>query len=261
MKSKIFILSHSHSGSTLLDLMLGSHNQCSSLGEFVRISDKIKKKLPMCAVCDRDCSVWLKFKQLYRKHSLFDAAFSSFKTPFIIDSSKRVTWAKKHLTKHDYCIHLIRYGLATMLKTKRKKGIIKSSDIQGWINRNAKISKFMKSINKKRRIFIKYEDLVTEPDKCLGKICKFLKIDYDSQMICFEKTHHHVVSGNAKPICAVQLHHHIKKIETMHPDVQDFFSLIKKPVELDTRYQSRFSPSEVELFNRIAGRISNKYGY
>lgn len=48
MKTNVFICSAGHSGSTLLDMMLGSHPQCESLGELVH--------LPMDMAMNRNCT-------------------------------------------------------------------------------------------------------------------------------------------------------------------------------------------------------------
>jgi len=61
-KQVVFVMGAGHCGSTLLDLILGSHSECFSLGELFSLprffdpkSDNYKH---ICSVCDSDCQIW-----------------------------------------------------------------------------------------------------------------------------------------------------------------------------------------------------------
>jgi hypothetical protein len=55
----VYICSHRHSGSTLLDLLLGSHSRIESLGEISFLSQDLALNLPCtCGVPIRECTVW-----------------------------------------------------------------------------------------------------------------------------------------------------------------------------------------------------------
>ena len=259
MRSKIFILSHSHSGSTLLDLMIGSHPQCSSLGEFVHFSEKVTSDKPMCVVCNSDCEVWQKFIHIHKKRSPFDAAFDAFGSSYLVDSSKRISWAQKYGTKNDFYIHIVRYGLATLLKTKRKSGKIIPKNVNGWIKSNRNISKFVS--HSKHGIRVRYEDLVTSTVEELSRICKFIGIEYYDKMREFWKVKHHVIGGNSKPISAVRIFHNLVDFDDLHHDVQDFLRRSEKPIQLDERYKERFSDKERKMFEKLASKDVRKYGY
>jgi len=62
MKKKVvFILSSPHSGSTILDLAVGAHSRCLSLGEIVALDEELEKDTH-CVCRDRisDCKFWTK---------------------------------------------------------------------------------------------------------------------------------------------------------------------------------------------------------
>jgi Sulfotransferase family len=55
----VYICSHRHSGSTLLDLLLGSHSRIESLGEISFLSQDLALNLPCtCGLRIRECTVW-----------------------------------------------------------------------------------------------------------------------------------------------------------------------------------------------------------
>ncbi len=59
MKRDVFICSAGHSGSTLLDMMLGSHPRCESIGELVNLPmDMAINRTCTCGQSIRDCSLW-----------------------------------------------------------------------------------------------------------------------------------------------------------------------------------------------------------
>jgi hypothetical protein len=61
MPKYVYICSHRHSGSTLLDLLLGSHSRVASLGEISFLSQDIALNAPCsCGVPIRECMVWRK---------------------------------------------------------------------------------------------------------------------------------------------------------------------------------------------------------
>ena len=61
-RTVVFIMGAGHCGSTLLDLMLGSHPESFSLGELHRLHgllDRDKGSPPqLCSMCDGPCVYW-----------------------------------------------------------------------------------------------------------------------------------------------------------------------------------------------------------
>jgi len=265
-KTVVYILSSSHSGSTLLDLILSSNSEASSLGEFFQVPRKFKDKKVICKLCGHDCIYWNNFRKHLKKYKgrkYHDAAFDLFKTPILIDSSKNMKWIKEKTRSKNVNVKIIkitRYGLATLLKKRKSSGVTEGS-IKGWVKSNKKIDSFMSKFNKSERLFVKYEDLCASPSDVIGRCCEFIGMPYEDDMLDFWKTKHHITGGNSKPICMVRLYHKTMKLEDMQPDVVDFFERNGFSLKLDTRFTERFSASEVELFNRIAGKFCESYGY
>ncbi|NEQ52155.1 MAG: sulfotransferase [Leptolyngbya sp. SIO3F4] len=57
-KQVLFILGTAHTGSTLLSLMLGSHNQIFAVGELSNLAVRCDKGKPICDICEGGCNFW-----------------------------------------------------------------------------------------------------------------------------------------------------------------------------------------------------------
>lgn len=61
-KRVVFIMSTGHSGSTLLELILGSQSRIFVLGEFIHLDRKLdefdQSKPHLCGVCKGECEFW-----------------------------------------------------------------------------------------------------------------------------------------------------------------------------------------------------------
>jgi len=266
-KTIVHILSTPHSGSTLLDLILSSHSKTSSLGEFSQIKKKTNSKQIICKLCGSDCKYWSQLRKKPKKNKkpayYHNEAFRIFNTPFLIDSSKRIKWIKETISPdiNIKVIKLTRFGLATLLKKKKRTGSINKTHIKKWMQNSKQKDIFLSSLKPSQKLSIKYEDLCENPQKIIKQCCDFIGIEYEEGMLDFWKTKHHIINGNSKPICMVRLYHKTADIKDMSPDVVDFFERNGFSLKLDTRFMEEFSPSEIKLFDDIAGKFCKRYGY
>lgn len=155
MKKKIvFVLGIGRSGSTLLDLMIGSHSQCFSLGEISKIPQYFRQSNSAIQFCP-DSSFWLDnfthadlerlaaglgdrrlhpmvplkleraVRQLIGRDEVFNPysfLFSKINQPILVDSSKYPYWVEKRIKGREftsgqieaYLVHLIRDGRAVL---------------------------------------------------------------------------------------------------------------------------------------------------
>jgi hypothetical protein len=122
-----------------------------------------------------------------------------------------------------------------------------SSDISSiaheWRENVIKVRNSLNSVKVGKRIEIRYEDLVTKPQKITKKICDTVNVKFYRKMLNF---------------------YEINKKEKLEPDE---FLLWKKrianPIN-DSRvgvYKHQLNSKEKEIFNSIAKDVLNKYGY
>jgi hypothetical protein len=167
-KNTIFICGCGHSGTTLLNKILGNHKNIYSMdyetGMFIRNTDKQISSI---------------LKTLDEKR---------------IESNKKVLCEKT--PGHVYCINkiykliespkiivMIRDGRDVVSSLYRRYGDLNIS-LDRWINDN---TEWLSSLHKNKFHVIKYENLVTNPEVELKKICNYIEQEYDSNMLFYNK--------------------------------------------------------------------------
>ncbi len=197
MSQVVYIMGSTRTGSTMLDLMLGSHPECFSMGELCLLQKR------ECGYCGKSCRHWKEYRTKLVKPNYYTTAFTVFKKPVLIDSSKKWRWYKER-KKEDVdikIIHLIRNGL-DRLKTKKKlEGKIDPKTVMAWVNTHSKCEEIRR---KNGGILVKYEDL---NKGALEQVCEYLGIRYDFRMKEFWKHEHHGLLGSKTAYSLVKSYH------------------------------------------------------
>jgi len=244
----IYILSSGHSGSTLIDLMLGSHSCIESVGEIDKFSEYFsnsqntiaskKVKLCNCGQPIAECSYWKQVKEKLdnsivsninlkqdfaeRNYQLMSAILAVSGKKIICDSSKQIDRLSSFLASDLFnvqIIHLIRDGraYAFSMKNKQERTIAKYGSLDKYkeflrakgkqdqhYNYDNAIKKWneiniawQKQFNKlPNYYFLKYENLVENPEKSLSAILKKVDLKFESNQVEFYKVTHHNIDGN-----------------------------------------------------------------
>ena len=217
----------SHSGSTLLDLLLGCNKSIISLGEINPTINRIDEtqKNCTCGKDTNDCMIWGELKRKLKELDGYSIADAYTKLISIVDDAYGneiiITDSSKSLKSLDsllkninqekiYVLFLIKdvrsYTISQMNRGKRKnkrkkdgwKGIITFSmpyNIVSWYVLNRQMKNFLikKNFN---YLQVGYEELCFEPERILKKISTFLEIEYDSNMLLPFKSKSHMLMGN-----------------------------------------------------------------
>lgn len=229
-KKVIFVMGPGHCGSTLLDLILGSHSQAFSLGEFHRLWHQLDKPksgeyVHICGVCEGKCPFWngqvsLPLLKLFfsRKSKLhlglggiarhivhpYQYLFKWSGKSIVIDSSKQAGWIERQLHKKytwrgmvPYLVYMCRDGRAVVNSYLRKypdRGIDRISE--NWMRQIKGMNEFYLKFPDRRKIQVHYETLATEPKKTFENLCAFLGIEFEPNMLCYWEHGHHHIFGN-----------------------------------------------------------------
>ena len=212
----LFVLGMSHSGSTLLGRMLNMHSQVLCVGELMRIKGAMEKRRPCsCGNQIAECGFWDKYLRLIEKENGFN--YKRFTPEFyhklktnsgnqvIVDLSKnRVFRMMKHINaslkwKSDDTgfILILRdpRGLSASMLRRSTKGLA------NFLARHKKwMQRFQKFTEKQghRVLILRYEDLCLYPESQLKRICQFLGIDFEDNMLFpANKSHHFIHSSTS----------------------------------------------------------------
>lgn len=188
----IYILSSGHSGSTLLDLLLGSHSQIESLGEIEKFNHYFpntpnalttlspEKRICTCGSHVKNCEYWARVKAAIQEnghtfnidlkdsnhqrfsennHILMGTILNVTQKSIICDSSKSYSRLQS-LMKSDlfevFVLHLVRDGRAVAFSKKQKETRIdsaKSDQIQKYFFEIPTYYKVIKNWSSQNEIF------------------------------------------------------------------------------------------------------------
>ena len=224
----VFIMGAGHCGSTLLDLIVGSHSNAFSLGEFKQFGSRLgaheSAQGEVCGVCAENCPIWndslvRQLKPVLGSH----AGFGKFLTALgkrtrnphrliaqqtgkevIVDSSKHPSWirnrlAHKHLWKgiEPYLVYLHRDGRAVTNSYFRKyPERTYPAVVEDWLTQVEQMESFYKSFDSGARLRLGYETLADAPADAAQSLCDFVGIEYEPGMLGYWQHDHHHLGGN-----------------------------------------------------------------
>jgi hypothetical protein len=310
MKKYIYICSAGHSGSTLLDLLIGSHSKIESLGEINQLPKNISLNTTcMCGNPVRSCALWeelltilgqkLKtnlfknpyvldlgfinaqdvvdrrhqtniynikrkltrgFQYLYyslglKKHlnnsvstvksinstfDLYNCVLSILDVDGVVDSSKdylkaiRLYMANPQRVK---LILLVRDGRGVFY-SNLKRGTSRKDSLMPWLNHYKRALRLInRYVPEKDLLVVKYENIAMNTEQELIKICDFIDMKYESEMIDFMSHSHHIANGN-----------NMRFASGSH-------------IRVDLGWREKLTAQDLAYFRRNAGKMNAVLGY
>lgn len=114
---------------------------------------------------------------------------------------------------------------------------------QEWLNNNQSAIKALGNVKPDKKLFIRYEDLVNEPEVILTSTSSFLNLEYDPSM----------------------LKYYVKnKLNELEPRefLQWKYNTLKAPLLTQIgRYKHELKENEIIAFNKVAGEMLKKFSY
>lgn len=229
MRKIVFIASLSHSGSTLLDLILGGNSRFIGLGEMVRViedssfqQNAFRGVYCSCGRQMNECQYWSKvinrlednnnatFAERYELLlQIFDEVFGPTYIP--VDSSKYLPNLSRLLDDLEldlkilYIIKDVRNYTVSQINTLRRsretdllKKYVKGNAhffFWKWYLLNKRMQDFF-SENKLEVLQFGYEELCLYPSHVVKLICEFLDVELEPTMLNLKISGSHSVLGN-----------------------------------------------------------------
>ncbi len=212
MASKvIYIAGLGHSGSTMLDMSLGTLPGVVGLGELKSIMDEHSRNRHYTSVCScgekaDDCVVWKEVPRLLegknddpeKLEAVFDLLKRRFGTSLtVVDSSKNSYAYLKYLNEtHDlYVIYLTRDVRSWSYSRHLATGKPVLYFFLRWYLENVKLRLRIQKMGIKP-LNVGYEELSLFPEYVLPKIAEFTDLKYSESMLSTAMTNSHIISGN-----------------------------------------------------------------
>ena len=247
-KTVIFVGSTSRSGSTMLDLMLGTGIRCFSLGEVNAHFRPYRKHHinSICACGNPACSIREKLAAS-SEESLYDCCFRELEVDVIVDSSKELTWLYdqyNRLAKRkdlEVRIVMIYKNPISLAHSYFKRG----EALDKYKHQYKYYSQFLET--DLPFVSVEFDDLVKNPSGTLRGICESVGIEYfDGKEIYWrEEMHHFFGSGSA-----LQTYNSSEpKIKSTETFREDFLPLVPK-IEEEVKGDSELARTTEILLSR-----------
>jgi len=226
MTKVVFVASLAHSGSTLLDMIIGAHQSAVSMGEIWNALRRANDPQRQCT-CGKtadDCPVWGPLLEWSRKNtsasmdkkyaSVIDAVRNEYGNDvFIVDSSKQTKPLELVVSNPDIeakILFLVKDIRSYIISHREKSTINRTNktrnlktlydryflyNIYRWYRGNAEIEKFLRS-RSLGYFQIGYEELCFRPEEMLKKLCMFIEIEFHPNMLSAKNSRSHIIRGN-----------------------------------------------------------------
>jgi hypothetical protein len=260
-----FILGEGYSGSTLLDLILGSHSRACGLGEVdaESFNDFLDQdQLCTCLLKASECHFWRKvlghLRELTGREEfrlgrpggdasltadtidLFRAVREVSSAEILVDSSKRferTCLLVESGSLRPKVIHLTRDGRGVAYSSLKRGKTFRHSFLQ-WMEKNAAIQSWTGNGASSYSLRLKYEELCARPEEVIRRVCDFLELPWEPRMMFYGQRQHHNVRGN-----------------TMR------FLIRGSKIRLDETWRQELTREDLRLFEELAGDFSRRLGY
>lgn len=310
MVNYVYICSAGHSGSTLLDLLLGTHSNVETVGEISHLSKNIALNTKCtCGMPVRSCDVWgevlnivddqlgvdvykdpyslnmgyskasvvvdeahqnnlyllkrkivlgfyylkLRFgikllakplasldESINHTYAVYNAIRKVQKVDVVVDSSKEYLKAigiYKKSPDRTRIIVLTRDGRGVFY-SNLKRGYTLKRSLNAWKRLYARAMPLLKQhVESEHILHVKYEDLAENAAREAARICEFIGLNYESEMLDFSGKVHHSTNGN------------------------DMRFSKSSEIRIDKAWKEKMSIEQLRYFNRHAGKLNRDFGY
>jgi len=261
------VICTSYSGNTWLNLMLGAHSQAFCVGEYKNIR---KTGRVNCMLHGQECPVWSRFDPSAEGHPYLQLSRLTGKNVFVISNSLDYLPADPGPEIEQRFIHLIRDGRAVAASFRRKH-----AGMNIWKAARRWRHDYLKNIRRLNRfpstavLPVRYEELKSNPEKEVRRICGFLRLSFEPQMLEYWNQDQHYLGGNQGTLFALA-----RKQGTDLPEASrweqgretrdwklDFYAGSDPQKFTDDRWKKDLTPVQLRIFDLAAGALNRKLGY
>lgn len=216
----IYITSNSHSGSTLLDMLIGSNSRCITLGEIHKLTSNLHGVCACGAANYQECAFWCdvdarlqssggpglaqlhldsvqedEFQSMNR--ALFHVLQGKTNAKWFVDSSKKLSRLKNLISDPSFYVfpvHIVRRPEGVVCSNMRKG--------RGFYNElklyYSQLWQRYQYLHRHPYLLVSYESLCSRPDIVLSEIMKRLGIAFEPAQLDWSRHDHHNVNGNRR---------------------------------------------------------------
>jgi hypothetical protein len=265
----VVINSLSFTGTTWINLVLGSHPRAFALGP----PDRVMKLTPKdagdaCRVHAASCPFWPGFFASYDPAGNFFVQLAEHADRDVIVTNNPIPDGAGRELDHPGLrpkqIYVVRDGRAIAASHHRKypdTPFLES--VRDWLLPS--LSTFPFDPDDPDRLCLRYEDVLADQPGALARLGDFVGLEYDERALAYWEHEHHVTAGNAGSIMMIKLAQSVPvgesenrafyagQLEALRADPRRTFT--------DERWHDELSPRDRFVFDALAGAVNERYGY
>jgi len=272
----ILIMAPSHSGSTLVDLVISSATEAFGLGEIHAIrKDKYKsREVPICSIHHENCTFWNESRwnkienyliqnrvkrQLSRfinyRYKLYDYLMKESGKRVLIDSSKYPEWVQYSMKKikqtniEVYLVYLLRDPRAICNSWHRKYPEWSMDKIISEHKANLKKMNNVFEEAAVKKIKVYYEDIATEPNHSFGRLFSFMNENYSQDYIKYWQYEHHHIGGNSGTKSLIHKYQSSSS-GNINKNTKSYYEDHELTIKHDERWRRELSKESLSLIER-----------
>ena len=263
----VHIISTAYSGSTWINLILGSHPDSFSIGELKRL---LRTGRADCSVHSPTCPVFSQFDPSSKENPFLQLQRLCGKNILIVNNSRKFLQAQADPRIESRFIHLVRDGRAVAASSLRKgtqPNMWRAA--RRWAHNVRRSLRLMRRLRPEPTYTLNYEKMVAEPQSQLRQLCQLVGIEPDESMLRYWEHDHHFLGGNRGTLLAMlKKQDHGAELPTPPPSSAtgreanlEFYKRADPASFVDERWRQELSKADLRVFGLIAGRLNRAMGY
>ncbi len=265
----VVIQSLSYTGTTWLNLVLGSHKDAFALGPCDRpFSLDESKAAEACRVHGAECAFWPQFYRTLGNENFFVHLSRVSGKRVIVTNNPLPSGAGRALNHPDIVvkpIDLVRDGRGVAWSYAHKHPNESFFDgVKNWLK--PAMEGMECDPGSSDRLFLRYEDILADQGGMLGNVGKFVGLEYDDSALRFWEHNHHAAAGNAGPVFMIKLHQGLPlpgfaRDREFYQEQYDKARANPEHQFESERWRLQLSPRELFVFEYFCGCVNTKLGY
>lgn len=259
-RTVVFLLSSDYSGSTWLGYVLGSSSKSAFVGEFYRIwKPEIQQECSWCAAQGQATCEVLGGLESCQEINALESAFSRLSVPFLIDSSKKESWARQFVSKkcpYDIrLVHVIRDPRGWYASVKRRRPGSVDGLVADWCAENACIRAFLESSNVPSTAVF-YDELAESPEPEFERLCDFLGFRFEPASLRYWEKPHHALAANGASYPLLSSAPNAAHLKYFITADDPFYRARCQKLFRDTRWKIQLNASEIASISSHSGVVA-----
>ena len=257
-----------YSGSTWLNLMLGSHSEAFSVGEIEAIC---RGEPATCGVHGSECGLWSRFDPTEEENLLVRISRLAGKRYLVLSNPRNSLPHQQDSRIESRSVHLVRDGRAVAASMLRKHPERTALDCaRHWRDNVAGHRRLLREREGGDVTTVNYERLQADTDGELERVCLTVGLPFEPAIRQFWRGDHHYLWGNRGTLFAMQrMRNQDARAEDLPESIHapqtnwdlDYYRKTDTERFVDERWRTELSPRQRLVFALAAGRLNRKLGY